>query len=98
MDKNYLGVDDQYADIHWVTDNLGNVYSINVEKKDNHIIVIKTYKLQEGKTTLKTEHPKLLTETKCRHPERLSCNNGYAFDRCEFMKCIRVGVWKCSQE
>lgn len=45
-----------------------------------------------GATTLRGEHPKL--KTNCIHPDRLDCNYGIGYERCERMK-YQEGHWIC---
>ncbi len=40
-------------------------------------------------------YPKFAQPPKCKHPERSDCNYGEGYKRCEFMKFVRVGNWKC---
>ncbi len=52
-----------------------------------------------GKTTLKGEYPKLNNDSNCKFPDRLSCNSGVGFRRCEFMEYGgSLGNWKCTYE
>jgi hypothetical protein len=77
------------------TDPQGNVRSFdNTEIKDGKIYVSYNYILEPGKTTLRTEHSKLEREEDCLHKDRLSCNYGDGFSRCEHMKYVN-GYWKC---
>jgi hypothetical protein len=52
------------------------------------------YLLEDGKSTLRGEYPKIAEPPKWVHPERLSYNYGDGFDRCEFMK-HENGSWIC---
>jgi hypothetical protein len=45
--------------------------------------------------TLRGEFPMLASPPHCIHPERLSCNHGEGFQRCEHMVCFGVGSWRC---
>lgn len=40
-------------------------------------------------------YPKFAQPPKCKHPERSDCNYGDGYKRCEFMKFVSVGNWKC---
>ena len=83
-------------------DENDNIRSPNhYEIKDEKLFVSYHYVLEEGKTTLRGEHPKLASPPKCVHPERLSCNYGDGFDRCEFMKYFGEGFgghWACDSK
>jgi len=77
-------------------DGNGNVRSASKgEFRDGKLFITYDYILESGKTTLRGEHKKLEESPKCVHPERLSCNHGEGFKRCEFMKCVRMGNWVC---
>ena len=77
-------------------DEFGNKYKIEEKKEGDKIIVTKTYFLEEGKTTLKTEHSKFKDDSKCKYPERLSCNYGHGFGRCKFMEYDNsTNTWVC---
>ena len=97
-EKNYVGIEDRYAenseDIR--LDEYGNTYSFNIEKTKAEIIVTKKYKLQEGKTTLKTEYPKIYTDDRCEHKDRLSCNFGFGFERCKNFMFVN-NTWVCKK-
>jgi hypothetical protein len=67
------------------------------EKKNGKLYVSYDYILEEGATTLRGEHPKLASPPRCIHPERLSCNYGDGFERCEFMKHAE-GRWVCDSK
>jgi len=41
-------------------------------------------------------YPKLAQPPKCVHPERTNCNHSRYQNRCEFMKCRKMGDWFCS--
>jgi len=76
-------------------DENGNICSSRkYETKAGKLHVSYHYILEAGKTTLRGEHPKLASPPKCVHPERLSCNYGEGFERCEFMKYMD-GRWLC---
>lgn len=91
-DKNFLSYDRNCKLIH---DEQDNLHRVDVEKENNMIIKIVTYVLEEGKVTLRGRHPKLKSE-KCTKPERLDCNFGVGYDRCEHMEYAgSFGNWKC---
>jgi hypothetical protein len=76
-------------------DGLGNICSHkHVEIKNGKVFISYHYLLEEGKTTLRGEYPKLAEPPKCVHPERLSCNYGDGFERCSLMKHV-AGHWVC---
>jgi hypothetical protein len=76
-------------------DSLGNMRTpITTKIENGQLHVSYYYVLEPGKTTLRGEYPKLAEPPKCSHPERLSCNNGEGFKRCEFMENIN-GSWRC---
>ena len=79
----------------YILDENGNLRSTNrYEVKDGRLHVEYHYLLEPGKTTLRGEHPKLAAYPKCTHPERLSCNYGEGFRRCEHMD-YTGGTWSC---
>ena len=82
----------------YFADPYGNLRTAErTELKDRKLCVSFHYLLEPGKTTLRGEHSKLADEPKCVHPERLSCDYGTGFDRCEFMKNTGgLGRWTCS--
>ena len=71
-----------------------NKYQELEEKQNNIIIQTKVYFVEEGKTTLKGDYPKL-NEKGCKFPNRLSCNYGPGFERCKFMEYKGSG-WTCT--
>jgi len=76
-------------------DGNGNLRSaLRSEVKDGKLHISYHYILEKGKITLRGEHPKLAEPPKCVHPERLSCNYGDGFERCESMKHAD-GRWVC---
>lgn len=76
-------------------DGNGNVRSVlKSEVKDGKLHLSYHYILEAGKITLRGEYPKLADLPQCLHPERLSCNYGDGFERCEFMK-YADGRWIC---
>jgi hypothetical protein len=76
-------------------DENGNFRSaFKSEVRDGKLRISYHYILEEGKITLRGEYPKLAEPPKCLHPERLSCNYGDGFERCEFMKHLD-GRWIC---
>jgi len=80
-------------------DDLGNKYKVEIKKEDDKTIVTKTYFLEKGKTTLRTEHKKLKENSECKYPNRLSCNHGYGFERCPFMKYNNsTNSWFCDKK
>ena len=80
----------------YILDENGNVRSVNeYEIRDGKLQVKYHYILEPDKITLRGEHPKLATPPKCLHPERLSCNYGDGFNRCEFMQYVGV-TWTCN--
>jgi len=79
----------------YLLDECGNVRSKQeIEIRDGKLIISYQYLLESGKITLRGEYPKLENPPKCLHPERLSCNYGDGFDRCELMK-YSSGKWVC---
>jgi hypothetical protein len=85
----------------WKKDSFGNKFKESVEIKDGKLRIVKEFLLEEGKTTTRGQYPKLADDKKCKHPERLSCNYGEGFKRCEFMKYFTIeysmnGTWKCT--
>ena len=77
-------------------DEYGNYFKGELKKEQGKIIQITTYFLEEGKTTLRGQYPKLKNASNCVFPERLSCNYGTGFERCKFMKYGgSIGNWKC---
>lgn len=76
----------------------GNTCSYKSEIRDGKLIVTREYILEPGKTTPRGEYPKLASEPKCVHPERMNCNSGEGYNRCEFMKCRSVGNWFCDSK
>jgi len=77
-------------------DEYGNVRSrTEHEVNDSKLYVSYHYILEAGKTTLRGEHPKLAGPPKCVHPDRLSCNFGDGFARCDLM-LYADGHWTCS--
>ena len=77
-------------------DKFGNTYKIEIKKDKDKIVIIKTYLLEEGKTTLKGEYLKLKHNSECKYPKRLSCNYGDGFERCEFMEYDNsINMWVC---
>lgn len=78
-------------------DENGNYYKIKTEKELGIIRQIKTYFLEPNKTTLRGEYEKFRKDSDCKYPERLSCNYGIGFERCEYMKYGgTLGNWKCT--
>lgn len=78
-------------------DSYGNYYKVEIETEPGIIREITTYHLEPGKTTLKGEYPKLNNDSNCKFPDRLSCNSGIGFRRCEFMEYGgSLGYWKCT--
>jgi hypothetical protein len=75
-----------------------NIRSANrCEMKNGKLFVRYHYLLEDGKTTLRGEYSKLANPPKCVHPERLSCNYGLGFERCEFMHHAE-GYWVCESK
>lgn len=77
-----------------IADENGNFFFVETEKTKNTIIQKKVYLLEEGKSTLRGKYPKFRTD--CPFPDRLDCNNGVGYERCEYMQFVSVGNWKCS--
>lgn len=76
-------------------DENGNIRSaLESEVRDGKLCISYHDILEKGMVTLRGEYPKLAEPPKCVHPERLSCNYGDGFDRCEFMKYVN-GRWNC---
>jgi hypothetical protein len=79
----------------YLEDICGNIMSYyDTEIKDGKIYVSYHYLLEPGKVTLRGEHMKLELEKNCIHQDRLSCNYGKGFSRCECMKYVDR-QWKC---
>jgi len=81
-------------EVNWIGDldplrvcvDSNNNYYFKKEEKQGNIIIQKTmYFLEPEKTTLRGDYPKL-NESKCKFPNRLDCNSGCGYERCEFMK------------
>jgi len=80
-----------------IRDENGNYYKIKIEKELGIIRHIKTYFLEPDKTTLRGKYEKLRKDSDCKFPERLSCNYGIGFKRCEYMEYEgSFGNWKCT--
>lgn len=75
-------------------DEYGNKYTLDIRKLKEKIILIKTYFLPKGKQTLKGKYPKIIKD--CLEVSRDSCNNGYGFHRCMFMKYTN-NEWICER-
>jgi hypothetical protein len=76
-------------------DEYGNLRTVNQHGTENGKLYVRYhYILEPGKATLRGEFPKLATPPKCAHPERLSCNYGDGFSRCEYMHYIDA-KWIC---
>ena len=76
-------------------DSEGNTRTrLKSELKDGKLYISYHYALEPGATTLRGEHPKLADPPQCVYPQRLSCNYGEGFERCEFMKYMS-GRWSC---
>ena len=85
--------------LNLLTDGDGNYYSTKTEKKEDKIIFSKIYYLEKGKTTLKGSHNKLREDSKCKYPQRLDCNGGIGYTRCEYMEYGGgLGNWFCKYE
>jgi hypothetical protein len=82
----------------FIKDELGNERTpTQVTIVDGLMHISYSYRLEAGKTTLRGEYPKLASDATCRHPDRLSCNFGEGFSRCEHMKYIGGG-WRCQSK
>lgn len=80
-----------------IKDRFGNYYKVETIKELRIITHIKTYFLEPNKTTLRGEFSKFKEDSECKYPERLSCNYGIGFKRCEFMEYgSSLGNWKCN--
>jgi len=80
-----------------IKDSFGNYYKIEIEKESGIIKQIKTYFLEPKKTTLRGDYKKLRDDSNCKYPNRLSCNYGIGFGRCEFMEYEdSIGDWRCN--
>ena len=42
------------------------------------------------------KYPKFKEDEDCAFPKRDNCNYDDKVDRCEYMKCICMGHWKCT--
>jgi hypothetical protein len=78
-----------------VKDEFGNEVQHEWRKDGNKLIHTETFVLEEGKTTLRGKFPKF-KDKGCPFPDRLDCNSGAGYRRCEFMKFVSLGNWKCS--
>lgn len=77
-------------------DENGNAYIVSVVVGEHSITHTKAYYIEVGKTTLRGDHPRFKEDAQCGHPERLSCNYGIGFERCEHMKYTgTLGNWYC---
>ena len=80
-------------------DKNGNYYTVDIIKEGGTIKQIKTFYLEPNKTTLRGEYNKLRSDSNCKYPERLSCNWGTGYERCEYMKYGgSLGNWNCIYE
>jgi hypothetical protein len=80
----------------YLLDPSGNLRSVNsYELKDGILRVTYQYILEDGKTTLRGEFPKMASPPQCKYPARLSCNFGDGFERCELMT-YEGGRWICT--
>lgn len=79
-------------------DEFGNEMTNESTIEGNKIIWKRIYTLEEGKETLRGSHKKCKEENKCAFPNRLDCNNGYGYKRCQYMKFVSLGIWKCTFE
>ncbi len=80
-----------------IRDKNGNYYKIKIEKELGIIRHIKTYFLETDRTTLRGGYEKFRKDSDCKYPERLSCNYGIGFKRCEYMEYEgSFGNWKCT--
>ena len=77
-------------------DTNGNEVTGTLERKDGKIIHTIIYTLEPGKSTLRGDYKKFLPDSECKFPDRLDCNSGIDYNRCQYMKCIRMGNWKCT--
>ena len=71
------------------------------EKVGDMFIETCIYFYQSGKTTLKGQYPKLANDNVCKYIERLDCDAGKGYNRCEYMKydnsqsTFSPNRWKC---
>ena len=80
-----------------IKDDFGNYYKVEVTKEEGIIKHIKTFYLEPNKSTLRGEYKKFRRASDCKYPERLSCNHGIGFNRCEYMKYRgSLGNWNCN--
>jgi hypothetical protein len=80
-----------------IKDKYGNYYKVETEKELGIIRHIKTYFLEPNKTTLRGEYRKFREDSECKYSERLSCNYGVGYKRCEFMEYKgSFGDWRCN--
>jgi len=81
--------------VGYFLDTEGNLRtSQQYQVHDGKIFVSYHFLLEAGKTTLRGEFPKLAQPPKCPYAERLSCNHGEGFERCQYMK-LETGRWVC---
>ncbi len=82
----------------YILDENGNIRSFTkYETEEGKLHVRYHYVLEPGKTTLRGEYPKLAAPPICVHPERLSCNHGDGFGRCEYMLYVST-QWACKAD
>lgn len=78
-------------------DHDGNFAYPEFEYKPGIIIFKTIYLLENNKTTLRGKYSKLKCEKDCKLPERLDCNGGIGYIRCEYMK-YENQRWLCKYE
>ena len=80
----------------YIADSNGNIRTpIESKIEDGKIKISYHYLLEEDMITLRGTHPKLSPPTMCNCLNRLSCDYGEGFERCEFMNYVN-GVWVCT--
>ena len=79
-------------------DEFGNVRSSpSGEVKGGRLHISCHYILEEGKTTLRGRDAMLASPPQCVHSDRLSCDHGDGFHRCEYMQ-YEAYHWVCGSK
>jgi|GEM_PF-5565993 len=78
-------------------DENGNICKTITENDSNQITVTTVYQLEAGKTTLRGPYSKLKSDSLgCKKQDRLCCNYGHGFKRCELMTYDNnKRIWIC---
>ncbi len=86
--------DDEFI---WHRDTCGNYFHNTLKVEGDRITRTDVFRLERGKTTLRGEHQKFKDTRDCNHPERLSCDNGLGFSRCEHMQYLKNGHYSYTE-